>query len=127
MSRILLVEDNAINSNMLSRRLMRRGWEVLFAEDGRRAVESAIAQQPDLILMDLSIPEMDGCEATATLKRDPRTKHIPIIVLTAHAMQEDRDKARAAGCDGFETKPIDFTSLTNLIGVLVSAKQGICP
>lgn len=123
MLRILLVEDNPVNSNMLSRRLMRRGWGVLFAENGRVGIEKAIDDQPDLILMDLSIPEIDGWTATKTLKSDPRTRHIPVIALTAHAMPEDRERAVAAGCNSFETKPVEFTRLAATIETLASAAE----
>ncbi len=111
-----------MNANMLSRRLVRRGWDVIFAEDGRAAIEKAIEQQPHLILMDLSLPEIDGWTATGILKNDARTAHIPIVVLTAHAMQADRERAHEAGCDAFETKPIDFARLAGTIEALM-----LCP
>ena len=102
MARILVVEDNPMNIDMLTRRLQKRGFEILTAQDGVSAVELALAEQPDLILMDLSLPVMDGWEATSRLKADPTTKHIPIIALTAHAIAGDREKGLAAGCDEYE-------------------------
>jgi CheY-like chemotaxis protein len=116
---ILLVEDNPMNANMLSRRLIRRGWRVIFAEDGRAAIDAAIERLPRLILMDLSLPEIDGWTATRILKDDRRTSHIPIVVLTAHAMAADRDRAYEAGCDAFETKPVDFARLSDVMESLI--------
>lgn len=112
MALILVVEDNPMNIDMLTRRLQKRGFEVLSAQDGISAVELALAEQPDLILMDLSLPVMDGWEAASRIKADPSTKHIPIIALTAHAVAGDREKGLAAGCDEYETKPVNFASLT---------------
>jgi CheY-like chemotaxis protein len=100
-----------MNRDMLSRRLERRGFSVAIAVDGREGVARAQSDGPDLILMDLSLPEMDGWEATRQLKADPATRRIPIIALTAHALATDRDQALAAGCDGFDTKPVDFERL----------------
>ena len=111
MPKILLVEDNEMNRDMLSRRLIRRGYEVVMAEDGAKGVELANSESPDLILMDLSLPIMDGWEATRTLKANDSTKAIPVIALTAHAMKSDEDKAREAGCDDFDTKPVDLNRL----------------
>ena len=111
MRTILLVEDNEMNRDMLSRRLTRNGFRVIMAEDGRKGIELAKREQPDLILMDLSLPVLDGWEAARLLKRTPETKRIPIIALTAHAMAGDEMKAREAGCDDFDTKPVDFARL----------------
>lgn len=117
--KILLVEDNEMNRDMLSRRLQRRGHEVLIAVDGAEALRVAGEEQPELILMDLSLPVMDGWEATGRMKADPQTASIPIIALTAHAMDADRERALAAGCDDFDTKPIDMERLTGKIAALV--------
>ena len=111
MPKILLVEDNEMNRDMLSRRLIRRGYEVVMAEDGAKGVELANSESPDIILMDLSLPIMDGWEATRTLKANDSTKAIPVIALTAHAMKSDEDKAKEAGCDDFDTKPVDLNRL----------------
>ena len=115
MSKILIVEDNEMNRDMLSRRLERKGFEVVMAEDGAKGVEMSKSESPDLILMDLSLPVMDGWEATSTIKADGSTKNIPIIVLTAHAMAGDREKALEAGADEYDTKPIDFKRLLGKI------------
>jgi CheY-like chemotaxis protein len=115
MSRILLVEDNAMNRDMLMRRLMRKGYEILVAEDGAQAVETARGEQPDLILMDMSLPEIDGWEATRRIKADDATRTIPVIALTAHAMAGDRARALEAGCDEYEPKPVDFARLIEKI------------
>jgi two-component system, cell cycle response regulator DivK len=115
MSKILLVEDNEMNRDMLSRRLARRGYEVLIAVDGAAGVAMAIAEKPDLILMDMSLPIMDGWEATKKIKANPQTKSIPTIALTAHAMAGDREKALEAGCDDYDTKPIDLSRLLDKI------------
>ena len=119
MSKILLVEDNPLNRDMLSKRLKRKNFAVSWAENGEIAVEKAKSEKPDLILMDLSLPVMDGWQATKTLKADMETKHIPIIVLTAHAMPEDRAKALAIGADEYDTKPIDFKGLLRKINDLL--------
>lgn len=111
MPKILLVEDNEMNRDMLSRRLTRRGFEVLLAEDGAAGVARARSEAPALVLMDMSLPVLDGWEATRRLKADPATAGIPVIALTAHAMSEDRDRALAAGCDDYDTKPIDLERL----------------
>jgi CheY-like chemotaxis protein len=111
MAKILLVEDNEMNRDMLARRLERRGYEVLVAVDGEQGVALARAEIPDLILMDMSLPVLDGWEATRRVKTTNETQAIPIIALTAHAMVGDRDKAMAAGCDDYDTKPIDLTRL----------------
>ena len=115
MSKILIVEDNEMNRDMLSRRLERKGFEVVMAEDGAKGVNMSKSENPDLILMDLSLPVMDGWEATSTIKADNNTKEIPIIVLTAHAMAGDREKALEAGADEYDTKPIDFKRLLGKI------------
>ena len=115
MYRILLVEDNEMNRDMLSRRLTRSGFEISVATDGRQGVEMANTDRPDLILMDMSLPVMDGWEATRQVKATPATSAIPVIALTAHAMSDDKDKALAAGCDDFDTKPIDFQGLLQKI------------
>ena len=111
MSKILLVEDNDMNRDMLSRRLLRRGYEVVIALDGQQAVEMAAAEKPDLILMDMSLPVLDGWEATRRIKAAPETREIPVIALTAHAMSGDREKALESGCDDYDTKPIDLPRL----------------
>ena len=109
--KVLLVEDNEVNRDMLSRRLQRRGHEVVFAEDGQQAVDMAAAENPDLILMDMSLPILDGWEATRLIKAAEATATIPVIALTAHAMQGDREKALAAGCDDYDTKPVELKRL----------------
>jgi two-component system, cell cycle response regulator DivK len=111
MPKILIVEDNEMNRDMLSRRLLRRGFDVAVAEDGARGVEMTVSETPCVVLMDLRLPVMDGWEATRRIKADPRTASIPVIALTADAFTEDREKALAAGCDAFETKPVDFQRL----------------
>ena len=119
MTHILLVEDNEMNRDMLSRRLERKGFRVSIAVDGLQAVARAAAERPDLILMDLSLPEIDGWEATRRLKAEPETRGIPVIALTAHAMVGDREKALDAGCDDFDTKPVDFQRLLDKMGALL--------
>lgn len=121
MPRILLVEDNEMNRDMLSRRLARRGYEVVFALDGVQAVEMARSAGPDVILMDMSLPVLDGWEATRRIKADPVTRTIPVIALTAHAMSGDAEQAAQAGCDEFETKPVEFERLTGKIAQLIAA------
>ena len=111
MAKILLVEDNELNRDMLKRRLERRGHEISIAVDGAEGVEKATNEKPDLILMDLNLPILDGWEATRHLKSDPATKTIPIIALTAHAMSDDRQRALDAGCDEYETKPVELPRL----------------
>jgi len=115
MSTVLLVEDNPLNRDMLTKRLQRKDFEVTWAENGEIAVEKAKAEKPDLILMDLSLPVMDGWQATQLIKTNEATKEIPIIVLTAHAMPEDREKAMAMGADEYDTKPIEFKGLLQKI------------
>jgi CheY-like chemotaxis protein len=115
MTTILLVEDNELNREMLSRRLKRRGYKVLIAVDGDSSISMAHANAPDLILMDMSLPVVDGWEATRRMKADRALQHIPVIALTAHAMANDRDKALEAGCDDYDTKPIDLSRLLGKI------------
>jgi two-component system cell cycle response regulator DivK len=119
MLKILLVEDNEMNRDMLSRRLERRGYEVSIATDGQMAVDMAKAQGPDLILMDMSLPVMDGWEATRALKSSAETRDIPVIALTAHAMSTDKDKALEAGCDDYDTKPVELSRLLGKIEALL--------
>jgi two-component system, cell cycle response regulator DivK len=119
MSRLLYVEDNDDNVFMLTRRLMRYGFDVSVAPDGERGVEMARAERPDLILMDLSLPILDGWEAARLLKQSPETSSIPIIALSAHAMAGEREKAIAAGCDDYDAKPVDLTSLLAKIRALL--------
>jgi CheY-like chemotaxis protein len=119
MARILLVEDNEMNRDMLSRRLERKGYEVLVAVDGAEGVSRAQADAPDLILMDMSLPVLDGWEATRRLKAGPATQAIPVIALTAHAMSGDREKALQAGCDDYDTKPIELPRLLSKIEALI--------
>jgi len=123
MTKILLVEDNEMNRDMLSRRLVRKGYEVIMALDGRQAVEMAAAENPDLILMDMSLPVIDGWEATRQVKAAPATRAIPVIALTAHAMAGDREKAIQAGCDDYDTKPIDLPRLLEKITALLERTQ----
>ena len=113
--RVLLVEDNEMNRDMLSRRLSRKGFEVLMAVDGKQAIEMTSQVSPDLILMDMSLPVLDGWEATRRLKADPASSGIPVIGLTAHAMDGDREKCLQAGCDEYDTKPIDLPRLLEKI------------
>ena len=122
MSTILIVEDNEMNRDMLSRRLARRGYEVVIAVDGETGIEAARTSAPDLILMDMSLPVMDGWEATRRMKSDETLRHIPVIALTAHAMARDRDKALEAGCDDYDTKPIELPRLLAKIETLLAAR-----
>ncbi len=115
MPRILIVEDNEMNRDMLSRRLERRGFSVIMAVDGEQGVAMARSEKPDLILMDMSLPIMDGWAATQAIKAEAETSAIPVIALTAHAMASDREKALAAGCDDFDTKPIELARLLEKI------------
>jgi two-component system cell cycle response regulator DivK len=119
MAKILLVEDNEMNRDMLSRRLQRRGHEVLTAVDGESGLALTRSEGPALVLMDMSLPGIDGWEATRQLKADPATRAIPVIALTAHAMAGDREKALAAGCDDFDTKPIELDRLLGKIAALL--------
>ena len=123
MSKLLLVEDNEMNRDMLSRRLQRRGYEVIIAVDGEQGRNIAQSESPDLILMDMSLPLIDGWEATRRLKGAPETQAIPVLALTAHAVSGDREKALEAGCDDYDTKPIDFARLLEKIEALLQ-KEG---
>jgi CheY-like chemotaxis protein len=116
---ILIVEDNELNRDMLSRRLQRRGYDVLLAVDGQDGLDVARANAPDLVLMDMSLPTVDGWEATRRMKSDDALRHIPVIALTAHAMANDREKALAAGCDDYDTKPIELPRLLGKMEVLL--------
>ncbi len=116
MPKILIVEDNEMNRDMLSRRLERRGFTIVMAVDGQQGVDMARSERPDLVLMDMSLPVMDGWTATCTIKDDTELKTIPVIALTAHAMEGDREKAMAAGCDDYDTKPIELPRLLEKIG-----------
>jgi CheY-like chemotaxis protein len=119
MPKILIVEDNEMNRDMLSRRLERRGFGVVMAEDGAQGVALARTERPDLILMDMSLPVMDGWTATRAIKDDAELAAIPVIALTAHAMDGDREKAMAAGCDDYDTKPIELPRLLEKVGKLI--------
>jgi CheY-like chemotaxis protein len=121
MTRVLLVEDNEMNRDMLSRRLARKGFEVLIAVDGQAGVNMAGSESPDIILLDMSLPVMDGWEAAGRIKGDPATAGIPILALTAHAMEGDREKALAAGCDDYDTKPINFSGLLEKMSALLGS------
>lgn len=123
MLKLLLVEDNEDNRDMLSRRLIRKGYEVSIAVDGAEGVAKAQSERPDLILMDMSLPIMDGWEATRQVKADPRTASTPVIALTAHAMAGDREKAVAAGCDDYDTKPVDLPRLLAKIEALLPKQE----
>ena len=122
MLRILLVEDNDMNRDMLSRRLVRNGYEVLLAMDGQQGVDMALSEHPDLILMDMSLPVIDGWEATRRIKSNDATRQIPVIALTAHAMAGDREKTMEAGCDDYDTKPVEISRLVRKIAVLLKPK-----
>lgn len=122
MAKILLVEDNEMNRDMLSRRLARRGFEVLLAENGQAGVDLTISERPDLILMDMSLPVMDGWEATRRIKADPAISCIPVIALSAHAMASDRETALKAGCDDYDSKPVDLSRLIRKIEQLLAAR-----
>jgi two-component system cell cycle response regulator DivK len=124
MAKILLVEDNDMNRDMLSRRLQRRDYEVAVALDGQEGIAMAQSERPDLILMDISLPIMDGWEALRRIKASPETQHIPIIALTAHVMPGDREKCLEAGCDDYDTKPVDFQRLLGKIQSLLHEKAG---
>jgi two-component system cell cycle response regulator DivK len=123
MAKLLLVEDNEMNRDMLSRRLERKGYQVIMAVDGGQGVAMAQSEKPDLILMDMSLPILDGWAATKKIKSSPETAAIPIIALTAHAMEGDETKARAAGCDDYDTKPIDLVRLLTKIENHLQARK----
>lgn len=127
MPRILVIEDNESSRDMLVRRLSRRGYQVIWAADGPRGIAMAHHDFPDLIVMDMSLPEIDGWEATRRLKADPVTGAIPIVALTAHAMASDRQKAMDAGCDDYHTKPLDFESLVRSMEVFLEVRSHVAP
>ena len=124
MTKVLLVEDNEISRDMLSRRLIRRGFEVIFAVDGKQGVDAARREKPDIILMDMSLPIMDGWEATRCVKSDDATRGVPVIGLTARAMSGDREKAIEAGCDDYDTKPVELDRLIGKIERLLGLRKG---
>jgi two-component system, cell cycle response regulator DivK len=124
MPRILLVEDNEMNRDMLSRRLVRNGYEVFLAIDGQQGADMALSEQPDLILMDMSLPVIDGWEATRRIKANDATRRIPVIALTAHAMAGDREKAMEVGCEDYDTKPVEMSRLLGKIAVLLKPLAG---
>ena len=124
MAKILLVEDNEMNRDMLSRRLIRNGYEVVIATDGQQGVAMALSEQPDLILMDMSLPVIDGWEATRQVRANDTTRKIPVIALTAHAMSGDREKAMEAGCDDYDTKPVEITRLLDKMTALLDSTAG---
>jgi two-component system, cell cycle response regulator DivK len=123
MIKVLLVEDNEMNRDMLSRRLIRRGFQVVFAMDGQQGIDLARSERPDIILMDMSLPVIDGWEATRRVKADDATRSVPVIGLTAHAMAGDREKAIEAGCDDYETKPVELDRLIGKIERLLGAAK----
>ncbi|MGR8981159.1 MAG: response regulator [Gammaproteobacteria bacterium] len=123
MTTILLVEDNELNRDMLSRRLIKKGFGIIIASDGAESIRLAKEALPDLILMDMSLPVMDGWEATQQIKRDSVTENIPVIALTAHAMEDDRQKALASGCDEYDTKPIELSRLLTKIQYLLAERH----
>jgi two-component system cell cycle response regulator DivK len=123
MTKVLLVEDNEMNRDMLSRRLIRRGFQVVFAMDGQQGIDLARSERPDIILMDMSLPVIDGWEATRRLKADDSTRSIPVIGLTAHAMSGDREKAIEAGCDDYDTKPVELDRLIGKIERLLGTAK----
>ena len=122
MARILLVEDNDMNRDMLSRRLIRNGYEVCLAVDGQQGADMAVSERPDLILMDMSLPVIDGWEATRRIKANDATRRIPVIALTAHAMAGDREKAMEVGCDDYDTKPVEISRLVGKMAALLKPK-----
>jgi two-component system, cell cycle response regulator DivK len=122
MTKVLVVEDNEMNRDMLSRRLMRRGFQVIFAVDGQQGVDLARSERPDIILMDMSLPVIDGWEATRRVKSDDATRSVPVIGLTAHAMAGDREKAIEAGCDDYDTKPVELERLIGKMERLLGAR-----
>jgi two-component system cell cycle response regulator DivK len=124
MPRILLVEDNEMNRDMLSRRLVRNGYEVFLATDGQQGADMALSERPDLILMDMSLPVIDGWEATRRIKANEATRRIPVIALTAHAMAGDREKAMEVGCEDYDTKPVEMSRLLGKIAALLAPKAG---
>jgi CheY-like chemotaxis protein len=128
MIKVLLVEDNEMNRDMLSRRLTKRGYEVTVAADGRAGIDLARSGRPDVVLLDMSLPDVDGWEAARRLKADPETRHVPIVALTAHAMPGDERLAREAGCDDYDTKPVDLARLISKIEAILHGQgQGRAP
>jgi two-component system, cell cycle response regulator DivK len=123
MTKVLLVEDNEMNRDMLSRRLIRRGYQVVFAMDGQQGIDLARSERPDIVLMDMSLPVIDGWEATRRLKADDATRSVPVIGLTAHAMSGDREKAIEAGCDDYDTKPVELDRLIGKIERLLGTAK----
>jgi len=121
MAKILLVEDNEMNRDMLSRRLIKKGFEVVMAVDGQKGLDMATSESPDIILLDMSLPVMDGWEVARNLKADDNLKAIPVIALTAHAMAGDREKTLEAGCDEYDTKPMEFKRLLGKINDMIGA------
>lgn len=126
MVKILLVEDNEMNRDMLSRRLMKRGYEVAMAIDGQQGIDMAASEKPDLILLDMSLPVVDGWEAAQKIKANPASQNVPLVALTAHAMASDRERALSAGCDDFDTKPVELPRLLGKMEALLKAK-GVTP
>lgn len=126
MAKVLLVEDNEMNRDMLSRRLIKRGYEVVMAIDGRQGIDMAVSEKPDLILLDMSLPVVDGWEAAKQIKANPLSAKAPLIALTAHAMAADRERAMSAGCDDFDTKPVELPRLLGKMETLLKAR-GIAP
>ena len=126
MARVLLIEDNEMNRDMLSRRLIKRGYTVAMAIDGQQGIDMAISEKPDLILLDMSLPVVDGWEAARQIKANPLSAGLPLIALTAHAMAADRERAMSAGCDDFDTKPVELPRLLAKMETLLKAK-GIAP
>ena len=124
MPKILLVEDNDMNRDMLSRRLVRNGYEVVIAMDGQQGTEMALSERPDLILMDMSLPVVDGWEATRRIKANDATRRIPVIALTAHAMAGDRERAMEAGCEDYDTKPVEISRLLGKVAALLKSSAG---
>ena len=124
MAHVLIVEDNEMNRDMLSRRLKRKGFDISIAVDGQEGVDKAREIQPDIILMDMSLPKIDGWQATRLVKSNPDTKQIPVVALTAHAMPEDREKALEAGCDDYDTKPVELPRLLEKIQALLTRLDG---
>jgi two-component system, cell cycle response regulator DivK len=124
MTKVLLVEDNEMNRDMLSRRLIRRGFQVVFAMDGQQGIDLARSERPDIILMDMSLPVIDGWEVTRRVKADDVTRSVPVIGLTAHAMAGDREKAIEAGCDDYDTKPVELDRLIGKIERLLGTAKG---
>ena len=126
MTKVLLIEDNEMNRDMLSRRLTKRGYAVVMAIDGQQGIDMAVAEKPDLILLDMSLPVVDGWEAAKQIKANPLSAGVPLIALTAHAMAADRERAMSAGCDDFDTKPVELPRLLGKMEILLKAK-GMAP